>query len=202
MLATITVRTMFTPIRYFKRFRMELAFGEDLPPIGSLPDGYYWLPWDEDLIGAHARTKYECFRGELDAQVFASLATEIGCEQLMRAIRLKPGFLPGATWLLGYGADLVGTVQGVRAINGWGAIQNLGVVAGHRGFGLGSQLMLQALHGFWRARLPGAFLEVTAENDSAVRLYRRLGFRCRKTLYKMIEDAQIYPLVADELAVR
>ena len=120
----------------------------------------------------------------------------------MRAIRFKPGFLPGATWLLGYGPEFVGTVQGVRAVSGLGAIQNLGIVAAHRGVGLGAKLMLQALHGFRRARLPGAFLEVTAINESAVKLYRRLGFRCRKTVYKTVEDPQIYPLVADELAVR
>jgi ribosomal protein S18 acetylase RimI-like enzyme len=120
----------------------------------------------------------------------------------MRAIRFKPGFLPGATWLIGYGPEFVGTVQGVRTISGFGAIQNLGIVAAHRGLGLGAQLMLQALDGFRRARLPAAFLEVTAINEPAVKLYRHLGFRCRKTVYKTVEDPQIYPLVADELVVR
>jgi hypothetical protein len=193
---------MAAPIRYFKRYRMELALGPVLPPADALPDGYFWLAWDDELIGAHARTKFESFRGELDTQIFPSLGSETGCEQLMRAIRLKPGFLPGATWLLGYGADFVGTVQGVRVLSGWGAIQNLGVVAAHRGLGLGALLMQQALHGFRRARLPGAFLEVTAENSAAVRLYRRLGFRCRKTVYKTVENPLIYPLVAEELVVR
>jgi ribosomal protein S18 acetylase RimI-like enzyme len=193
---------MLTPIRYFKRFRMELAFSQQLPALEPLPHGYYWLPWDDELIGAHGRTKFECFRGELDTEIFPSLGTDLGCAQLMRAIRLKPGFLPGATWLLGHESEFVGTVQGVRAVSGWGAIQNLGVVASHRGFGLGARLMLQALHGFHRARLPGAFLEVTAENTCAVRLYRRLGFRCRKTVYKTVENPHIYPLVADELAMR
>jgi len=54
---------MFTPIRYFKRFRMELALSQALPPIEPLPEGYYWLPWDDELLNAHARTKFECFRG-------------------------------------------------------------------------------------------------------------------------------------------
>jgi ribosomal protein S18 acetylase RimI-like enzyme len=31
-------------------------------------------------------------------------------------------------------------------------------------------------------------LEVTANNDAAVRLYRRLGFRSVKTVYKAIEE--------------
>lgn len=188
---------MNTTIRYFKRYRMEFALGEDPPASEPLGDGYYWLPWDDGLLEAHARTKAECFCGELDTQVFPSLATPEGCSQLMRAIRDRPGFLPGATWLLGCGIENVGTVQGVRLNSGLGAIQNLGVVPSHRGLGLGRQLMLKALQGFRLARLPGAILEVTAQNEPAVNLYRRLGFRCRKTLYKTVENPVIYELVAE-----
>jgi GNAT superfamily N-acetyltransferase len=183
-------------LRYFKRYRMELDLGPPPPEVPPLPDGYYWLPWDDSLLHAHARAKYASFHAEIDSQVFPSLATETGCVQLMRAIRLKPGFLPGATWLLAHNGDYCGTVQGVRERSGWGAIQNLGVAPGHRGRGLGLALMLRALHGFRLACLPGAFLEVTAQNESAVRLYRRLGFRCRKTLYKPVEST-FYALVAE-----
>ena len=190
-----------TDLRYFKRYRMELALAAPPPPVPPLPAGYYWLPWDDALLDTHARTKYDCFRGEIDTQVFPSLATPEGCAQLMRAIRLKPGFLPGATWLLACGAEFCGTVQGVRERSGLGAIQNLGITAAHRGRGLGAGLLLQALHGFRTARLPGAFLEVTAENDAAVRLYRRLGFRCRKTVYKAVEPAHVYA-VAEDVALR
>ena len=83
------------------------------------------------------------------------------------------------------------TVQGVRERSGLGAIQNLGVTPLHRGRGLGSALLLQALRGFQRAGLGRAFLEVTAQNDAAVRLYRRLGFRRRKTIYKLVEAAPV-----------
>ena len=163
-----------------------------------LPPDCFWLAWDDALVEAHARTKFASFRGEIDAEVFPSLSTPTGCVQLMRAIRQKPGFLPGATWLVAdAGGDYVGTVQGVRERNGWGAIQNLGVIVGRRGTGLGEALMLQALHGFWRARLPGAYLEVTASNAAAVHLYRRLGFRCRKTVYKTVEVPPMPVLVAD-----
>ena len=31
-----------------------------------------------------------------------------------------------------------------------------------------------------------SLLEVTARNEGAIRLYRRLGFRCRKTVYKAV----------------
>jgi hypothetical protein len=78
-----------------------------------------------------------------------------------------------------------GTVQGLR--DRWfGAIQNLGVVAEQRGKGLGTLLLLKALHGFVRAGLSKAYLEVTARNESALRLYRRLGFRSTRTIYKPV----------------
>jgi ribosomal protein S18 acetylase RimI-like enzyme len=75
----------------------------------------------------------------------------------------------------------------VRDRTGLGAIQNLGVVPAHRGRGLGEALLLQALQGFRAQGSLQALLEVTARNDPAVRLYRRVGFRCRKTLYKAVE---------------
>jgi ribosomal protein S18 acetylase RimI-like enzyme len=43
------------------------------------------------------------------------------------------------------------------------------------------------LDGFLGAGLSRGWLEATARNDSAVRLYQRLGFRRRKTLYKAVE---------------
>jgi ribosomal protein S18 acetylase RimI-like enzyme len=77
----------------------------------------------------------------------------------------------------------------VRERTGMGAIQNLGVMTAHRGRGLGKALLVAALHGFRRCGLGRGILEVTAQNESAVRLYRSLGFRCRKTVYKAVEMA-------------
>jgi hypothetical protein len=178
-------------ITYFKRFRMEIDLNE-LPPVPALPAGYFWLPWDESLMEVHAEVKYRCFADEIDGVVFPSLGCRIGCSQLMVEIRRKHGFRPEATWLIGCPGEYCGTVQGVRERNGLGAIQNLGITPGHRGRGLGTALLLQALQGFYRSGLGRAFLEVTAENEGAIRLYRRLGFRCRKTLYKAVDAQRLY----------
>ncbi|MBL8827867.1 MAG: GNAT family N-acetyltransferase, partial [Planctomycetaceae bacterium] len=79
-------------------------------------------------------------------------------------------------------------VQGIRDRTGFGAIQNLGVTPEFRGHGLGSSLLLKALEGFHRAGLQRAFLEVTAQNEGAIRLYRRLGFHKARTVYKAVEQ--------------
>ncbi|HSQ55847.1 MAG TPA: GNAT family N-acetyltransferase, partial [Gemmata sp.] len=149
-----------TKLRYFKRYRMELDLR--LPhPQSELPRGFYWQPWSPDLLEAHAQVKFQCFEGELDAEVFPSLSTRQGCRELMTAIVVRPGFVPGATWLIAGPDGLVATVQGLLDSNHYGAIQNLGVLAAYRGMGLGRALLLKALEGFSAAGSPRAFLEVT-----------------------------------------
>ncbi len=173
-------------ITYYQRYRMEYDLG-CLPEPGTLPQGYRWVCWRDSLIDTHAEVKYLSFRNEIDSHVFPCLGDLRRCRRLMREIRRKPGFLPQATWLIAFGLEYCATIQGVRDRTGQGAIQNVGVVPEHRNRGLGSALVGQALRGFRAVGLPRAYLEVTAENADAVRLYRRLGFRKMKTLYKAVD---------------
>lgn len=174
-------------VRYFKRFRMEIDLVAALPPVPPLGDGFSWIPWDDDRLETHARVKQQCFADEIDGLVFPNLVCREGCTRLMREIRNKWGFQPSATWLLAHDGDTIGTIQGVSERGGIGAIQNVGVIPAFRGRGLGTSLVLKALHAFRDAGLAIGRLEVTAENAAAVRLYRRLGFRYRKTLFKVID---------------
>ena len=180
-------------VTYYKRYRMETDLALPLPPAPFLPIGFAWIAWHADLCDMHAMVKYECFRDDLDGVVFPNLRDPDGCRRLMREIVERPGFRPEATWLISHGAKFVGTVQGVSDRAGTGCIQNLGVIPGYRGQGLGWALLLQAMHGFRRFGLANVRLEVTAKNEQAVRLYRRAGFRFRKTLYRTV-DATTYPL--------
>ncbi len=174
---------------------MEIGLaGRDLLPR-PLPEGYAIVVWDGALLDAFALAKYHSFREEMDAHVFPCLGELAGCRRLMSEIAARPGFLPGATWLAVYRLDgatreeYCGTIQGIRDRSGAGAIQNLGIVPGHRGLGLGTALLLRALDGFRRAGIDRVHLEVTAENDGAIRLYERLGFQTVKIVYKSAEVA-------------
>lgn len=180
-------------VTYFKRYRMELDLLGPVPPVPALPDGCRWAAWHDELLETHARVKYASFCEEIDGVVFPNLSCQDGCLRLMRDIRQRPGFCAEATWLLLRGDEPIGTVQGVSDKRGCGAIQNLGIVPAERGSGLGTALLMQALHGFRRAGLGRAMLEVTAQNAGAIRLYRRYGFRFRKTIYKVV-DASTYAL--------
>lgn len=182
-------------LTYFKRFRMEIDLvGRDFSGHQPSP-GYSLVPWDDELVAVHAETKYQSFRAEIDANVFSCLGDLGGCQRLMYDISHKEGFLPQATWLVAwhgesrFPVEYCGTIQGVRDFTGLGAVQNLGVTPEHRGHGLGEVLMYKCLEGFQRAGLRRAFLEVTAQNDGAIRLYGRIGFRKARTVYKAVEVA-------------
>jgi GNAT superfamily N-acetyltransferase len=182
---------------YFKRFRMEADLGAPRT-VPALPPGYRFVPWNEAVIDVHARTKFRAFRDELDAIVFPCLGSLDGCRRLMREIRGKSGFLPAATWLIARGTtpeslQWCGTIQGVAERGGLGMIQNVGVVPGHRGLGLGRCLVERAVAGFRMHGLARASLEVTVDNARAMRLYQQLGFRRTRTVYKVVDPAAAEP---------
>lgn len=179
-------------LTYFKRFRMEIPLA-DLPDEPPLPPGFRFQPWSAEILKRHAEVKFQSFRFEVDANVFPCLGDSEGCFRLMREISMRDGFLPAATWLIEFDDPEtsewrpIATVQGVRDREGNGSIQNLGVVPGFRGQGIGAILLIRALKGFQEHDLPQASLEVTSQNIGAIRLYERLGFRIASTVYKAVE---------------
>ncbi|MFG0262027.1 MAG: GNAT family N-acetyltransferase [Novipirellula sp. JB048] len=181
-------------LTYFKRFRMEFDLLTPPAEEPSPPAGFELLPFDEELIRDHATAKYRSFREELDTNVFPCLGRRDGCLNLMREISGRVYFVPEATWLIQYRptpggrAEPAGTIQGLQ-LDGWGAIQNVGVAPEYRGRGLGAILLSRAAAGFRAVGLTQMHLEVTTDNTAAVRLYERFGFRRAKVLYKAAEVA-------------
>jgi GNAT superfamily N-acetyltransferase len=173
-------------VNYFKRYKMEA----DLRSLPSprLPEDFSFAAWSYELLDVHAEMLFGSFHQEIDAQVFPSLGDRQGSLCLMIEMTRKRGFLPEATWLLLGPLGPCGTVEALRERDGIGSIQNLGILPGWRGRRLGAALLLQALHGFRQAGLSRALLEVTAQNEPASRLYRSLGFRRTKTLYKAVPE--------------
>lgn len=176
-------------LRYFKRFRMEIDLREVELSESALPAGFAWVAWDESTAERHADVKCHAFEHEVDSEVFPCLGDFIGCLRLVREIALQPTFLPAATWLIateepsGQVLDC-GTIQGLAVSEHAGAIQNVGVLPEFRGRGLGRCLVRRALLGFREHGLKRVSLEVTAANDPAVELYRAVGFRVTRTMYR------------------
>lgn len=188
-----------TEPRYLKRFRMEVELRDAPLERPRLPEGYEWVAWHPATLPEHARTKFESFRDELDCQIFPCLRSYQGCLDLMQSIMTHRGFLPEATWMIRQIADeerptqesllrplASGVIQGISQSTTLGAIQNIGVIPACRGLGLGRALLLRALHGFRAYGLLRVYLDVSAENTSAIALYRSLGFRYQKTSYREV----------------
>ena len=180
---------------HYKRLHMEVDLRKVCLPEADLPEGYAFAAWHPVLAAVHARVKFESFAGEIDAEVFESLADFPGCQRLMRDISLHPSFVAGATWLIRFegnqfcGPTPCATIQGLRVSHRVGSIQNVGVVPAHRGFGLGRALLLQSLAAYDRLGIRTVRLEVTAANRPAVRLYQSLGFNVIRTSYRTVERA-------------
>ena len=190
----------FMNLQYVKRYRMELDLRRWPRPRIELPHDYRLAAWHPSLTDEHAEVKFQSFRGEIDSQVFPCLGELEGCQKLMSEIQTREGFLPEATWLaeyvsgdyLGLGSlrsEYCGTIQAVRTQRGKANIQNIGVSPFHRGRGIGTALILASLLGLHHMGIRTACLEVTSDNVDAIRLYRNLGFRTARTLYKAVELA-------------
>lgn len=185
------------PTRKFHRYRMEIDLQSvELPPV-RLPPAYRWQHWVPAHLERHALTKWMSFRAELDSQVFPCLGTLEGCRRLMSEISKQKGFAHEATWLLVYQPEPLapfedcGVIQGVHRNRRLGSIQNVGIVPHHRNLGLGRSLLLQCLHGFWQTGTRRVLLEVTAENQAAVTLYRSIGFHVIKKTLKTVEVTKL-----------
>lgn len=177
--------------QFFKRYRMEIDLEQTTLPSVVLPEGYHWRAWNHSDVERHALTKFRSFRDEVDAEVFSCLGEYYGCLRLMSDIASQETFLPSATWLIwwsdpGQLPQDCGTIQGIGMSHQSGSVQNIGVVPEHRGLGLGRALVAKSLHGFAEAGKKRVVLEVTANNHTAVELYRSLGFRVLRTMYRVV----------------
>ena len=178
-------------VTYFKRYKMQIDLAEIKNESVRQFEDYSFASWNRNLVDQHAEAKYFSFCDELDSHVFPCLGSADGCLKLMNEISCRKGFVPEATWLLVYqpkGAshfENCGTVQGIRSSsNESGSIQNLGISRAHRGRGLGSQLLLRSLNGFASVGVQKVSLEVTAQNEGALKLYKNVGFEIIEIVYK------------------
>lgn len=176
---------------YVKRFQMvyDLRNRPLIEPV--LPDHFVWIPWSQGVLKTHATVLYLSFRGNIDGKIFPSFGSLDRCRNLMDALSSRQGFLPGTTWLMSQNLphsppEYCATIQGIQHSSDVGSIQNVAVLPEFRRRGLGAALVQKALLGFQQAGIERVGLEVTAENCSALRLYKKNGFDILKTIYKEV----------------
>ena len=174
-------------LTYFRRYRMVADLSRHLNRPPEDIAGYTFVPYARRTLSDHGRAKAAGFEGEMDALVFESLASRDGTTRLMREIASRNEFVAEATWLCRTtDGQPVATIQGMVQQNR-GSIQNLSVTPEHRGRRIATELIHRAAAGFRSHRIATITLEVTAENQSAINLYLRLGFEIECVTYKLAD---------------
>lgn len=172
---------------YLKRYRMELDFNpKDRVFVPELPKYYAWQEWTWKVQESHASVIFDSFNKEMDCKIFSSFHTPGGCSMLMREICLRAEFVPEATWLIHNSEGPCGSIQAIMQKGKTLAIQNVGVTPQHRKKGLGKALLLKLMSSLESYNLNKITLEVSAQNLAAIQLYRNLGFRKTKLIYKEV----------------
>jgi len=163
----------------------------------SLPDGYHFVPWQPIVQDRHAQVQWRSFRDDMDGRLFSCLRNLAGCRRLLQDTVHHAQFSMSSTWLVVFQPETewpavdCAMVQGLARTGATGAIQNVGVVPEHRGFGLGRAVLLKALQGFRNQGAQRATLEVTAGNQAAVQLYLSMGFEVSRVLYRQAEVGSV-----------
>lgn len=177
---------------FYQRYRMQFDLRKHRLEEISAPADFRLLAWQPGLLQSHAAVKFRSFREELDSNVFPSLGDPDGCLKLMQDISKNSNFVPEATWLLVHSdpnrevSVNCGTIQGIMDGPDLGLILNIGVAKSYRGQRLGSLIVRKSLAGFQSAGAKMVSLEVTTQNESAIRLYERIGFKTQKIVYKTV----------------
>ena len=78
-----------------------------------------------------------------------------------------------------------------------GHVVSVAVLPEHRGKGLGKALMLEGINGVMSRKSDEIYLEVRKSNESAIKIYQKLGFQIKsklRTYYRDGEDAYLMAL--------
>jgi len=176
----LAARMGFTPVRYFDELLRPLT---DIPERLTI-DGVSVLPWPtdrDDEIRASKNTAFLDHWGSVPTTAAAwhdQLHGYSGRPDLsFIAVDARTDEVVAMLATSRYEAD--DELLGRR--DGW--IQTLGTLREWRGRGVGSALIVEALHAYDAAGLTHASLGVDSENPSgAARLYRNLGFEPRQRM--------------------
>ncbi|MDR3110872.1 MAG: GNAT family N-acetyltransferase [Planctomycetaceae bacterium] len=181
-------------VKYIKRFQMVYDFTKIPPPSDTLPRGFGWVTWRDDILAIHARVMFESFRNTIDATLFPTFSQHDRCLRLMESIASNSYFEPMATMLITHNRDdgaiiPIAGIQGFRLDQYCGAIQNVGVIPEYRGYGFGKLLLAGCLNGFYKISVNKVSLEATADNHRAVKVYKKVGFETLKVVFKETTDS-------------
>jgi len=137
--------------------------------------------WEDSYFEEMAALIVEAYRGHVDSRINDQYSHSQGALRFLKNIVIFPGcgvFLP-ETSLVAFepGSErLLGAALTSRVAAGVAHVTQVCVAPDWQKRGLGRRLMEEIVAGLGARGYRGVSLTVTAENEPAVKLYRRLGF--------------------------
>ena len=170
---------------YYRRYRLERRLSPLPRPI-QLPSGFALESWNEIHLEAHAEVLHGAFRDELDCRLFPAFGTQPACRDLVAALALNPRLIPEGTLVATCDGRPAGCLETLRDAQDRAFVQNIAVLPQYRRLGLGTAMLVAAIRNLASAGFREVWLEATARNASALRLYYQLDFQRVKTTYREV----------------
>jgi ribosomal protein S18 acetylase RimI-like enzyme len=142
--------------------------------------------WDDRFFAPCARLIQLAYANHMDGEINDQYRSESGALKFLKNIILLPGcgqFQPQASFVLRppHSHELAGVVLTSLVAPGVAHITQICVMPGYQRHGIGRRLMEAAIEALRARGISELSLTVTAANEPAVRLYRKLGFAPIKT---------------------
>ncbi len=170
-------------LRSFPRLFLEAPVGASLPPSNP-PPGVAVVPWTEAFQEATGRLIANAYRNHIDSQINDQYRSAIGARRFLTNIVQYPGcgafFAPASFAATAKGA-LCGASLASLVSSDVGHITQVCVAPSYQGTGLGYRLMRQSMEALAFHGCRNVSLTVTCANESALRLYRNMGFVQRRS---------------------
>jgi ribosomal protein S18 acetylase RimI-like enzyme len=157
-----------------------------MPPIPSHePPGVQFLPWAEKRQDDAAKLLAMSYRGHIDSQINDQYRSPAGARRFLNNIVQYPGcgaFFGSASFIAWdrVNHNMCGVSLASLVAAQTGHITQICVAPSHQGRGIGCELLRRSLTALAAHGCNNASLTVTAANESALRLYARVGFRNRR----------------------
>jgi ribosomal protein S18 acetylase RimI-like enzyme len=180
------------PQSYPRKF-LEAPLGPCVKLAARPPSGAIITGWTESMQDQTARLIAAAYQGHIDSRINDQYRSPGGARRFLTNIVQYPGcgtfFKPAS-----YAAIDIATRQ-LRGISlaslvasDCGHITQICVAKGEQGTGLGYELMRQSMVALTAHGCRAVSLTVTASNESAIRLYQRLGFSNRRDFAAYVWD--------------
>ena len=141
------------------------------------------VPWTEGYQEATGRLIANTYKDHIDSQINDQYRSPTGARRFLTNIVQYPGcgaFFAPASFAAGDRGTLCGASLASLVSRDVGHITQVCVAPSYQGMGLGYELMRRSMEALAARGCRSVSLTVTAENEPAVRLYRKMGFVQRR----------------------